>query len=371
MRVAFLSFDFAEYCISLASALAADAEVLLLLPEREAQPFLGALDRRVDFEPFASPRLRQPLQQIAMIRHLVRRIRAFRPDIVHFQHGHLWFSSLGLPLLRGLPMVITIHDPVTHLGDREAQKTPQAVMDFGYGRADRVIVHTEHVRKVVIDRLGLREEVTHVIPHVVLGDGALLSDLPEETGSVLFFGRIWEYKGLEYLIRAEPLVSARIPEARFVIAGHGDNFDRYRALMVHPDRFTVRNEYHAGNSRADFFARASAVVLPYVEASQSGVLPIAYANSKPVVATTVGGLPEMVDDGRTGYLVPPRDERALADAIVKLLADEKLRHEMGRNARRKVDAECSPAVVARQILEVYRLAVTGQRVRSDRTEAAA
>jgi glycosyltransferase involved in cell wall biosynthesis len=78
---------------------------------------------------------------------------------------------------------------------------------------------------------------------------------------------------------------------------------------------------------------------------------------KPVVATTVGGLPEIVDDGRTGYLVPPRDERALAAALVRLLRDDVRRRQFGLNGKRKLEEECAPAVVARQTLDVYRKAL--------------
>jgi glycosyltransferase involved in cell wall biosynthesis len=98
------------------------------------------------------------------------------------------------------------------------------------------------------------------------------------------------------------------------------------------------------------------VVLPYVEATQSGVIPVAYSFGKPVVATTVGGLPAQVDDGKTGYLVPPRDERALADAVVRLLCNRDLRRQLGANGKRKVTAECSPEIVARNTLAVYQLA---------------
>ena len=86
------------------------------------------------------------------------------------------------------------------------------------------------------------------------------------------------------------------------------------------------------------------------------VIPVAYTFSKPVVATTVGGLPEMVEDGRTGYLVRPRDERALADAIVRLLQDKELRHRLGASGKRRIDEECSPAVVAQLTLAIYRSA---------------
>ena len=123
--------------------------------------------------------------------------------------------------------------------------------------------------------------------------------------------------------------------------------------MAHPERFVVHNEYVTEARRSELFRQASLVVLPYIEASQSGVVPIAYSFMKPVVATTVGGLPDVVEDGRTGYLVAPRDERALADAIVRLLHDDTLRAQMGAHGKRKVDAEWAPSVVAGQTLAVY------------------
>jgi len=150
-----------------------------------------------------------------------------------------------------------------------------------------------------------------------------------------------------------------VPDARIVIAGEGEDFARYRRMMANPEQFIVRNEYVTDAERNELFRRASVVVLPYVEASQSAVIPVAYQSSKPVVATTVGGLPELVDHGRTGLLVPPRDERALAEAVVRILSDGDLRRRLGAGGRRKLDRECSPAAVANQTLEVYRRALKG------------
>jgi glycosyltransferase involved in cell wall biosynthesis len=169
----------------------------------------------------------------------------------------------------------------------------------------------------------------------------------------LFFGRIWPYKGLDYLIRAEPLISAVVPDAEIVIAGEGEDMARYRAMMVHPERFTVINDYVSDARRVELFSQAALVVLPYLEASQSGVIPIAYSSARPVVATTVGGLPAMVEDGVTGYLVPPCDEQALAAAILRILQDPELAGQMGRNGQRKINTECSAPVIAGQLLGVY------------------
>ena len=356
MKVAFVSYEFGEYSIRLASALARRIEVLLLLPWQIASPYLDRLDHAVDFQPFTNPRLRQPLQQIRTALGLVQRIKRFAADVVHLQHGHLWFNC-ALPLLRAYPLVLTVHNPRHHLGDRVSQKTPQFVMDFAVHRAAQVIVQARQLKPVVVDRYHIPDEIVHVIPHVVLGDATAQREVPEEEDLVLFFGRIWAYKGLEYLIRAEPLITAEVPRARIVIAGAGEDFARYRRMMAHPERFAVHNEYVTDEQRAALFRRASVVVLPYVEASQSGVIPIAYTFAKPVVATTVGGLPDMVDDGRTGYLVPPRDESALAAAIVRLLRDKELRHQLGANGKRKVETECAPDAIAEQMLAVYQRAI--------------
>jgi glycosyltransferase involved in cell wall biosynthesis len=355
VKVALIAHDFDEYSLRLAGGLGGRADVLLLLPSDGPEPHPSALDGRIRFEHFAKPRLRQPIRQLCGGWNLVRRIKAFKPDVIHLQHGHLWFNLL-LPLLRRFPLVITVHDPRHHPGDRASRKTPQSVMDFGFRRANQLIVHAASLRQVVVDACRIDPARIHVVPHVSLCDVA--DSVPEQRGrpTILFFGRIWEYKGLEYLIRAEPLISAQVPDATIVIAGQGEDLGRYRRLMSRPDRFVVHNQFVSTEQRAELFRQASVVVLPYVEASQSGVIPIAYSFMKPVVATTVGGLPDMVEHGRTGYLVPPRDEQALANAIVRLLRDAALRTQMGVNGRRKLDAECAPGVIARQTLAVYHLA---------------
>jgi starch synthase len=351
MKVALLSYDFGEYCVRLAGALRQMSDVLLLLPEQLAKPHLSALDPEVDFQPFDKPRLRQAGRQLRVGLNLLRHVKAFDPDVIHVQQGHLWFNGF-LPLLRRYPLVVTVHDPRQHMGDDAGRKTPQAVMDFGFRQASQLIVHATQSKQVVVGECGAPPEIVHVVPHISLGVSPP-SPQRDNGSTVLFFGRIWAYKGLDFLIRAEPHITAEVPDARIVIAGQGEDFARYRRMMVHPDRFTVYNEFVSNERCSELFQQASVVVLPYVEASQSGVIPMAYTFMKPVVATTVGGLPEMVEDGRTGYLVPPRDERVLAAAVVRVLRNEPLRRRLGLNGKRKLDAECAPPVIARQTFDVY------------------
>jgi glycosyltransferase involved in cell wall biosynthesis len=162
---------------------------------------------------------------------------------------------------------------------------------------------------------------------------------------------------LEFLIRAEPLITSRIPQAKIAIAGAGEDFERYRRMMVNPESFIIHNEIVSDEKRTELFRRASVVVLPYIEASQSHIISIAYRFGKPVVATRVGGLPEMVEDGKTGFLVAPRDVNALADAISRLIQNDEMRRTFGENGLRKINAECASEVVGRKTRVVYRRAV--------------
>ena len=350
-----MAFNFIEYCIRLASALAQDAEVLLMLPQEQAHPYSSLLDPAVTFQPFAASRLRHALPQLSTVHRLHERIRRFSADVVHLQGGYFWFN-LFLPLLRH-PFVLTVHDCQPHPGDLPSQRTPRWVRNIAYRQADEIIAHTEHVKQSILASHSIGPDRVHVIPHIKLGQETVQTKALDDENTVLFFGRIWEYKGLEYLIRAEPLITAEVPDAKIVIAGTGEDFSRYRQMMVHPENFVVHNRYISDADRAELFRKASVVVLPYIEASQSGVVPLAYTFGKPVVATTVGGLPETIDDGHTGYCVPPRDEEALAGAIIRLLRDPLLRKKLGTNANRKINAECSPAKIAQSTLKVYRQAL--------------
>jgi len=369
LRVALISTNFGEYCVRLAHALSRYADVLLAAPDRLVAPHVDKLDPAVRLFPFRSPRLRQPFRQLRTIRNVFREIVAFAPDVVHYQGFHPWLD-LALPLWHRYPLVCTVHDFRPHPGDKLSQKTPFWVEMFVRRRADQLIVHSEHIRTLMAHELGGASGNISLMPHIQIGQ-ELVSPVREEEHLILFFGRIWEYKGLEYLIRAEPLISARVPDVRIMIAGQGEEFSRYSRLMVHPERFIVHNEFISEERTAEYFRRASIVVLPYIEASQSGVIPLAYSAAKPVVATTVGGLPEMVEHGRTGYLVAPRSEKHLADALVGLLLDGNLRREMGANGKRKVERECSPEDIALKTLEVYRRAAGSSPTRSGREQDSA
>jgi glycosyltransferase involved in cell wall biosynthesis len=145
--------------------------------------------------------------------------------------------------------------------------------------------------------------------------------LPSKAHVMLFFGFVREYKGLMYLIEALPGIRQRLPDAKLVVAGaFYDDKQKYLRRIEElgvASMVVIHDGYLPDREVGDYFSASDLVVLPYSSATQSGIVQLAYAFGKPVVVTSVGGLPEVVDDGRTGFVVPPKNAGALAEAVVR------------------------------------------------------
>ena len=142
---------------------------------------------------------------------------------------------------------------------------------------------------------------------------------------ILFFGYVRQYKGLMNLIEAFPLIKEAISNAHLLIVGeYYDDPKPYRDAIRRlglQDNVTEVGEYVANEEVHLYFEAANVAVLPYNGATQSGILSIAYGFSKPVIVTDVGGLSELVDDGKTGFVVPPRDTGRLASAVIRFFKE--------------------------------------------------
>lgn len=136
---------------------------------------------------------------------------------------------------------------------------------------------------------------------------------------LLFFGFVRQYKGLHHLLNAMEILKTRGEELRLLVVGDFDgNQEEYQKQMEElgiTSMVSVCDGYTPDREVEKYFAATDVVVLPYESATQSGIAQIAYGFGKPVVVTKVGGLPEVVQDGKTGYVIPSCDAKALADAI--------------------------------------------------------
>lgn len=149
--------------------------------------------------------------------------------------------------------------------------------------------------------------------------------LPAGKKIMLFFGFVREYKGLIYLIEALPAIREKLPDTMLLVVGdfHHDKekyLQRIEELGV-GSMVEIRDGYIPDREVGGYFSAADLVVLPYASATQSGIVQIAFGAGRPVVVTSVGGLPEVVEDGRTGFVVPPKDVPALAGAVVRFFEE--------------------------------------------------
>ena len=175
--------------------------------------------------------------------------------------------------------------------------------------------------------------------------------------TILYFGRIWGYKGLKYLFQSEPMISEVIPNLKIIIAGYGENIEKYEPFIVNKEKYEFINEFIPNGMVLNLFERSDVVVLPYIEASQSGVIPLAYYTKKPVVVTNVGSLPEVVDHGVTGLIIPPKNIEYLSKAIIDLLSNETKLRYMGENGYKKLTNELNWDIAASTTHRIYNVSL--------------
>ena len=358
MRIICPGFCLFDYTIQLANSLSKNEEVMLMLPNYTPMEYLNLIDENVEVYLFKHPRHLYYPSSLSMIYKIIKQITTFNPNAVHFQVPSLALCLL-LPFLNKYPLIGTFHDVKPHVG--EESLLLEFMLRCARRYSDHIIVHGKELKEIMMRQYNIPDEKVHVIP---IGEHEVApfkiyerKDLKEDGNLILFFGRIYEYKGLEFLIKAEPLITEEVPDTKIIIAGTGDNFKRYENMMINRDNFIIYNYRVPYKEGAELFQRCSVVALPYIEASQSGVIPTAYGFKKPVVVTDIGAMPEIVDDGVTGFIVPPKNPEALAEAIVKLLTDEKLRKQMGENAYKKLKTDLSWDEIVEKTIDVYEEAI--------------
>jgi glycosyltransferase involved in cell wall biosynthesis len=295
--------------------------------------------------------------------------RDYRPDIIHGQ-------GIGLPgdfaTRLGAPSVVSVHG-IVH---REARMTLSASLPdrwrvrLAEGMSRRILRRARVVISTsAYDLHSLKDWVAG--RHILIAnpvDAAFFASGPviPEAQTILFAGMMIPRKNVTGLLRAFDKVRGRVPSTRLVIVGptpEAEYADEVRALVRQLD-LQDAVEFRGFLENPELvacLAQSRCLVLFSNEETSPTVIAQAMAMGKPIVATRVGGIPELALEGKGGFLVDAGDEASLSERLICVLTSDDLVREMGAYNRQAAVTRSSPDEVARRTIEAYRLALGNHR----------
>lgn len=317
-----------RYTLELARALAAHGDLnvhLSYAPQAEiSEEFeaLGLPSLPVDTYRGGAQAAMASLRLPLIRRRFSRYIRDHRIGTVIGTMNHVWDVAVaGAIRPAGARLLYVLHDGAWHPGEESRLRSWS--LAHVIRQTDGMVALSDHVRELLTALHGYPSTQSRVIPHGAFAFGAAAPrHHPRGTGPIrlLFFGRILPYKGLDLLLDAYAVLRQRGVPMTLTVAGAGDLGVCADQLAALPD-VTLDHRWIAESEMPAILAGADLVVLPYREASQSGVAACAYGAGIPVVATPVGGLTEQIRHGETGLIATAVTAEALADAIVRFVED--------------------------------------------------
>lgn len=302
-------------------------EVLFVSFSRQypAWLFPGKSDRDPSERPLQTPAhyLLDPINPFTWLRTL-NHIHRWQPEVVILPWWHPYFAPawgfLGQFLPQKANLVFICHNVLPHEQGKFGRFLFPLLLRWAIGAGDGYILHSQADAAILQHHLPkARCRVTPLPTYASLGDTAsttLPVSLPEDRPLLLFAGLVRPYKGLDVLLDALPMVKR--PFHLLVAGEFWQGSQSYQEQINHlgmQTHVTLWDAYLPNETLAACVNRANVLVLPYRSATQSAVVQLAFGQHKPVITTNVGGLGEVVENGRTGLVVPPADPAALAAAI--------------------------------------------------------
>jgi len=291
-------------------------------------------------------------------------------DIVHSQGARADFFARIAAKLAGVPIVVsTVPMPVEGFDVSPIRKLTYTVFNrFSERFVDRFIVVSDSLEKIMIEKHGIGPQRVVKIYNGIEKDEYCIADeeiayrrskfrkelgLGEDVPVVGAIGRLVWQKGFEYLIEAIPDLLKEFKKARFLIVGEGPLKD---GLNVKSKMLKIEDKIIFTGFRSDIkeiLASIDILVMPSLLEGLPIVLLEAMAMMKPIVATDIDGIKEVLDNGKTGLLIPPKNPRALTYAIVNLLLHRDKAYQMGIDARKVVEERFEVDIMVQKVEKVY------------------
>ena len=290
-----------------------------------------------------------------------------KPHVVHWHELKIY--ALEYVLVKwmkrsNIKTVCSVHDVIHQDRPNFTKYLKKLYLEF-----DALIAHTEDSKNILLERFGIPSDRIQVIPvgeyseiasekAPVKTDARKMLGVNVQSKVLLFFGYIRKYKGLDLLLKAMPEVLKKEPDTVLIIAGEcKEDFKKYEQLMYKCNishAIVSQIQYIPLEHLPRYFSASDAVVMPYRSIYQSGIVHLAFAFRKPVIATKVGGLPDVVQEGKNGFLVQKNDVKALSETILRALSDIPLLERMGEYAFCESKKRLSWNGIAEKVACLYR-----------------
>lgn len=276
-------------------------------------------------------------------------------DIVHLTRLPQWFEIPFFSLRN--KVVISIHDPIPHSGQNWKNiLLTNSVRWITYKWFKNFIIFNETQKSQFISRFKLQRKnvISSKLSCYTCLQPISNSSVDTINGKyILFAGRITQYKGLQYLMPAFRKIHERYNDVKLVVAGSGSfcfDIDEYKDC----DYIDIRNRFISDTELIGLMKGCMFMVCPYTDATQSGVIMSAFAFNVPVLATNVGGLPEMVKDKVFGRIIREVDVESISTGICEMLSDERQLKLYSENIRREYESgELSWKNIAEKLKQDY------------------
>ena len=299
---------------------------------------------------------------------LSRELRVRRPDVLHSYNFYANVFSIPAARLAGVPCIVaSIRDMGVYMSPMQ-KRVQRWVCEL----ADRIVVNADAIRNWLIDegypsgkirviRNGARLPAS--VPENMRSKVRAELGIPDTGKVVIMVSRLNPKKGIENLLDAAPEVLSRVPSAWFVIVGDivlestGQEASYSKRLAGRARELGIAERVLFTGLRRDvprLLSAADISVLPSLSEGLPNAVIEAMAAGLPVVATSVGGIPELIQQGRNGMLVPPGDTAALAESLATVLSNPFLSRRLGEAARLRIQAGFSFEKMFRETVALYR-----------------
>lgn len=292
-------------------------------------------------------------------RNLISVIKRKKIDVLHAHEFAMNAYGSMASAITGVPIVTTVHGK-NYFGERLRRRLAYRFVS----RHSKMVAVSNDIADYLMKTIGICAKNIVTIHNGVRLDGFRkdgsarnriretlgLSDDQPLLGTV---GNLYPVKGHIYLIKATAIVKKTVPDVKTVIAGRGELLDR---LKVEVSRIGLENNIEFLGFREDIPQLMQAMdifILPSLSEGTPLSILEAMASQIPVVATDVGGLSEIVENGKTGFLVPSEDPESLAEKILLVLENRELAGKMALEARKKVEKEYDLNIMVKKYVDLY------------------